>query len=409
MVHAIELGDSKVSYRNRWVRTDLYRAQREAGRRLASTEFAGAPAPGGEGLARNVANTNIVWHAGRLLALDEGNVPVSMDPATLETEGKLTFGGAYSGPFSAHPKIDPKTGELVTFGYMAGGIGSPEMSYTVIDASGAVTCREKFAAPFASMVHDFVITDEHVIFPICPATLRPERMRRGGPLFAWEPEAGTHIGVMNRKGGVATMRWFQADACYLYHVMNAFTTNANGFVKVVVDVMKYERVPLFPNADGSKHDDGLHEAKLVRWTLDLSGDTDAATESQLTDLGGEFPRLDERFAGANYRHGFYCANRRPTEKGAGYDTIAHIDFRTGASTGWEPGAGKSVVEPIFVPRNADAAEGDGWLVSLVYDRARNLSDFVVLDALEVSRGPLARVELPARVPFGFHGNWRGPS
>jgi carotenoid cleavage dioxygenase len=64
------------------------------------------------------------------------------------------------------------------------------------------------------------------------------------------------------------------------------------------------------------------------------------------------------------------------------------------------------MEPVFVPRHARAAEGDGWLVTLVYDKARNLSDFVVLDTGDISKGPIARVELPTRVPFGFHGNWR---
>jgi carotenoid cleavage dioxygenase len=145
---------------------------------------------------------------------------------------------------------------------------------------------------------------------------------------------------------------------------------------------------------------------LVRWTFDLDGNTNSYTEEPLTDLGGEFPRLDERFAGLGYRHGYYAANRRPQISGDPFDTIVHIDLASGRSRHWEPGAGKYVIEPVFVPCAADAPEGDGWLTTLVYDQARNLSDFVVLDASDISRGPVARVELPARVPFGFHGNWR---
>ncbi|MEQ9042751.1 MAG: carotenoid oxygenase family protein, partial [Alphaproteobacteria bacterium] len=163
-------------------------------------------------------------------------------------------------------------------------------------------------------------------------------------------------------------------------------------------------------ADGKKAPTDLadEQGMLVRWTFDLDGNSDTYTETQLTDLGGEFPRFDERFAGHGYRHGYYAAMNRPKEqKGSSYDTLVHIDLETGKRRAWEPGKGRYVHEPVFVPRKTDAAEGDGYLVSLVYDSARNLSDFIVLDTDDISKGPVARVELPSRVPFGFHGNWRG--
>jgi carotenoid cleavage dioxygenase len=175
-------------------------------------------------------------------------------------------------------------------------------------------------------------------------------------------------------------------------------------------MMKYSRVPLFPSADGTKAPLDLRDEQglLVRWTFDLDGNSDTYTEEQITDLGGEFPRFDERFAGHGYRHGYYAAMMRPKERpGSSYDTLVHIDLQTGTRKAWEPGSGKYVHEPVFVPSKADAAEGDGYLVSLVYDTDRNISDFVVLDAEDISRGPVARAELPTRVPFGFHGNWRG--
>ncbi|MAB13080.1 carotenoid oxygenase family protein, partial [Parvibaculum sp.] len=170
---------------------------------------------------------------------------------------------------------------------------------------------------------------------------------------------------------------------------------------------KYSRVPLFPDANGQRPpaDLGDEQGQLVRWTFDLDSNSDSYTEEALTDLGGEFPRLDERFAGLNYRHGYYGAQKRGDEPGASFDTLVHIDLKTGKRQEWEPGAGKFVHEPVFVPRAADASEGEGFITSLVYDGERNLSDFVVLDAENMSSGPLARVELPTRVPFGFHGNW----
>ncbi|HUD51000.1 carotenoid oxygenase family protein [Parvibaculum sp.] len=409
MIHAIHLEDGKASYRNRWVQTEQYRAQRKAGHRLIGTGFGEPPAPGGEGVAHNVANTNVVWHGGKLLALDEGSRPFAMDGDTLEPKGSWTFEGKYEGPMTAHPKFDPKTGEMLFFGYMAAGPGTPDISYQVVDASGRLTRSEMFKAPYASMVHDFITTDEHVIFPIFPATIDVERIMKGGPVIAWDPSVGTRVGIMARNASVETIRWFEGDPCYVYHPMNAWTVHEGGKTKVVADVMKYDRVPLFPNADGSKADTRFEGAAsvLVRWTFDLDGNTNAYSEEQLTDLGGEFPRLDERFTGLGYRHGFYAANTRPLSAGKPFDTLVHLDLATGKRRTFDPGAGRYVMEPVFVPRSAAAPEGDGWLTTLVYDEARNLSDFVVLDTDDISKGPIARVELPTRVPFGFHGNWRG--
>ena len=408
MIHAVHVENGKASYRNRWVRTAQYEAQRKAGERLLSTAFGEPPRPGGEQIKHNVANTNVVWHAGKLLALDEGSSPVAMDGDTLETSGPWTFEGKYLGPMTAHPKFDPKTGEMLFFGYMAAGPGSPDISYQVVDASGKLTRSETFKAPYASMVHDFITTDEHVIFPIFPATIDVERIMKGGPVIAWDPDAGTHIGIMARNAGTDTIRWFKGEPCYVYHPMNAYTTHEGGRTRVVADMMKYSRVPLFPSPDGKKAPPSLsdEQGQLVRWTFDLDSNSDSYSEEALTDLGGEFPRLDERFAGLGYRHGYYAATKRPPEPGSSFDTFVHIDLSNGKRREWEPGAGKYVHEPVFVPRKEGAAEGDGFLVSLVYDTARNLSDFVVLDTDDISKGPIARVEMPTRVPYGFHGNWR---
>lgn len=408
MIHAIHVEGGKASYRNRWVRTEQYEEQRKAGERRISTAFGEAPLPGTENIKRNVANTNVVWHAGKLMALDEGSSPVAMDGDTLETTGSWNFEGKYNGPMTAHPKFDPKTGEMIFFGYMAAGPGTPDISYQVVDRDGKLTRSETFKAPYASMVHDFIVTDEHVIFPIFPATIDVERIMKGGPVIAWDPDAGTHIGIMARNASTDTIRWFKGDPCYVYHPMNAYTMHDGGRTRIVADMMKYSRVPLFPSADGKKAPTDLldEQGQLVRWTFDLDGNSDSYTEEALSDLGGEFPRLDERFAGLGYRHGYYAATKQPKVPGASFDTLVHIDLASVKRREWDAGAGCYVHEPVFVPRKEGAAEGDGFVVSLVYDTARNISDFIVLDTDDISKGPLARVELPARVPFGFHGNWR---
>jgi carotenoid cleavage dioxygenase-like enzyme len=404
MVHGFFIEDGRVSYRNRWVQTEQFKAERQARRRLVSSAFGGdTPDPAAATVKRNVANTNIVFHGGKLLACEEGNPPVEMRADSLDTVAPWTFDGRYSGPMTAHPKIDAKTGEMLFFGYMAKGPGSPDIAYNVIDKSGRLTKAEMFKAPFASMVHDFAITDRHVIFPIFPATIDVERIMKGGPIIAWDPDKGSHIGIMPRNGSTTQIRWFKGPASYVYHPLNAFSDGD----KVVLDVMVYPRVPLFPNADGSRAGTDLADAPahLARWTFDLAGNTDSYKEEQLDDLAAEFPRVDDRWAGLKHRHGFAGAILGERERGSPFDSVAHYDLEKNSRKIWRAGKGSFVMEPVFAPRSETSPEGDGYVLTVVYRAAENRSDLVVLDAKNIEKGPVASAKLPVRVPFGFHGNW----
>lgn len=401
MVHAFRVGGGKVDYFNRYVRTPKWLAEHDAGRALFGTF--GNPLttePEWIGKESGVANTNVIWHAGRLLALEEGHQPFELDPSTLASRGYLEYAGAAK-RFTAHPKIDPETGELVFFGYMAGDVPlSRGMAYGVVDKTGRVTRLDRFEAPYVSMVHDFLVTKSHVLFPILPLTGSLERAMRGGPPFAWEPERGSHIGVLKRDAGIETLRWFTADPCYVFHPMNAW--EAEG--KVFAHVMQYERAPLFPDADGSKTSNDIN-ARLMLWTFDFRGNSNRVKVDEVDDLPGEFPRLDERRAGLSYRHGYFAANTGSVA-GAAFDAIAHIDHQTGRRVQHVFRNGDVPGEPVFIPRNAGAAEGDGYLIAIVYRAAEDRSDFVILDASDVAGGPVAAAKLPRRVPFGFHGNWK---
>ena len=167
-------------------------------------------------------------------------------PTTLDSMGAWTFGGKLAGPMTAHPKLDPETGEMVFFGYNAEGAISPDMSFHVVDRHGTLTRSETFEAPYAAMVHDFMVTKDHVIFPIMPLTGSLERAMQGAPVYAWEPEKGTHIGIMPRNGNVAEMRWFKGEPGYVFHPMNAHTDGDT----VVCDVCECEprRCFRFPTA-----------------------------------------------------------------------------------------------------------------------------------------------------------------
>jgi carotenoid cleavage dioxygenase-like enzyme len=398
MVHGLFVDDGGVRYRNRYVRTPKWALENAAGRALFGGLDPRAADPSVAGEDGGVANTNIVWHAGRLMALEEAHMPFELDPVTLESRGYVD---QYAGRVTAHPKIDPKTGEMVWFAYSVGDAPfSNAVSYGVTDAGGRVVRRDDFEAPFSSMVHDFLVTDRHVLFPILPLTGSLPRAMSGGPPFAWEPDKGGHVGVMARDAGVETMRWFTIEACYVFHPMNAWEEGN----KIFADVMEYPSPPLFPNVHGLIGQNV--PARLVRWTFDLAGASDTVGREPLDDLDGEFPRLDERYAGLAYRHGWFAANCARSGDFR-FDSLAHIDHRTGKRAVFRFPAGDLPGEPVFVPRAADAADGDGWVIALVYRGAEDRSDFLVFDALALKAGPIATAKLARRVPFGFHGNWRG--
>jgi len=399
MIHGFFVEDGKARYRNRWVRTPKWRSENAAGHALFGTF--GNPLttdPSVLGQDSGVANTNIVWHAGRLMALEEAHMPTVLDPVSLETRG---YAEGYRGNVTAHPKIDPETGEMVWFAYSSGEMPlDATVSYGVTNATGEVVRRDDFEAPYCSMVHDFLVTRRHALFPILPLTGSLERAMRGGAPFAWEPDKGAFIGVMAREAGVETIRWFETEPCYVFHPMNAWEEGS----KIFADVMEYPAAPLFPLADGTRTPN--QPAKLVRWTFDLADTSNAVKRQPLDDMAGEFPRFDERRAGLAYRHGWFAANSgRPGE--LKFDAIAHVDTVTGKRSVYALPAGDAVGEPVFVPRSADAPEGDGWVLAVIYRGEADASDLAVFNATDIAAGPIATARAPRRVPFGFHGNWRG--
>ena len=402
MIHAFHISDGRVSYRNRWVRTPKWELEHDAHRALFGSW--GNPAttdPSAQGKDSGVANTNVVWHAGRLFALEEGHRPFALDPTTLAAQGYWDFHGGFKGArFTAHPKIEPETGEMVFFAYSAGGRFSPTLGYGVIDKSGRLARFDLFDAPYASMVHDFMVTRNHVLFPVLPLTGSMERAMSGKPAFAWEPSKRAYVGVMRRDADVSSVRWFECDPCYVFHPMNAYEDGD----KIIGDVMQYDAAPLFPDPDGRPGDPEKAVASLTRWTFDLTANTNSFKREQIDDLAGEFPRFDERRAGLGYRHGYFAAS---SGRGivSSLDTLARIDHKTNTRSTYQLPHGDAVSEPIFVPRGAGSPEGEGYLIATIYRGAENRSDLAVFNAAELEQGPIAIAELAHRVPFGFHGNW----
>jgi carotenoid cleavage dioxygenase-like enzyme len=401
MIHAITLRDGRAHYRNRWVMSRGLAEERAAGRALyrGLLEMDMSETPG----FKNTGNTNIVWHAGRLLALMEAALPTCMDPKTLATLGETDFDGRLFGPMTAHPKLDPETGEMLFFGYSP---FPPHLQYHVADREGRLVRSEPIDVAWPSMMHDFAITKDHVVFILCPLVFSFENLRERGGAFTWEPERGTRLGVMPRTGGNGDVRWYDTDPCYVFHPMNAYD-DGDG---IVLDVARYGRLDFM--SVRAVEDPGYRDenaARMHRWRIDLRGG--GVRSTPLDDVIAEFPRVDDRRVGRRHRYGYVAAREPDTNGGAEpvWTAIRKYDVDGGKTVTRRFGAGNGVGEPIFVPRTDGAAEDDGWVLALVYDQARNASDFWILDARDVAGEPVARVVLPHRVPYGFHGNWAAGS
>lgn len=408
MVHAFEIDDGKVNYRNRWVRTAKFNIEAKLGRAVINAmnpfdcepEYMDFVLVDKEGLA----NTAIVWHGDRLLAMEEGHRPYELDPVTLESIGSWNFNGKLNTAMTAHPKVDPETGEMIFFAYMATGPFASDVALHKVNKGGILTETHIIPTPFSAMVHDFVVTENFIIIPIFPITGDLERAMTGGAPFAWEPEKGVHVGVMPRNGTVEDLRWIDMDMNFVFHFMNGF--DKDGVISI--DAAQFTHVPLFPNADGSTN--GQSKAYMHRWTIDMN-DVDCRVQSnQWGENELEFPQVDPRYAMQAYQHGWFASTdgtfkSNLEENDSFYNVLEHYDHQTQATQRFS--LGQCIIsEPLMVPKSKDAAEGEGYLLSVVTSMESNTSSLYVFDALNLAQGPLAIAHLSHRVPSGFHGAWR---
>ena len=368
MVHGFKIRDGGIDYRNRWVRTQNWAVE------------AGAAA---EGLPDGVANTNIVFHAGALMALEEAHLPVLLDGVSLATLGPQDFGGALPpGPFTAHPKTCPATGNLVFFGYGADGMFGRAIRLGEVAPDGTLSRLETITAPYGAMIHDFAVTERFIAIPLFPLVLN--EMRDG---LVWAPERGCFLGIIDRKGGAGTLRWLPIPPCFAFHVANAWD-DADG---LTIDLMQADAPAFFPVADGAVA--GSSDSFLTRWRVARGGTTVDVT--RLCGADGEFPRIDDRAAGRRNRHTYWAVS----------GAMVAYDDAAGLLARYDLPLADVISEPVFVARGA--AEGDGWLLATVYRAGGHRSDLVILDAMDLAAGPVATARLPVRVPDGFHGAWVG--
>ncbi len=376
MLHGVELGDGAARwYRNRWVRTKQLSGEGELVRPDGTIDF-----------SVGAANTHIVPHAGRRFALVETSLPTEVD-GELGTTGVYDFAGKLNGSVTAHPKFCPVTGEMHFFGYS---FFPPYLTYHVADANGALVHSEVIDVPGPTMVHDFNVTATRVVFMDLPVVFDLELAMAGTMPFKWDPSYGARLGVLPRNGTNEQVRWYEIEPCYVFHPANAFDDGD----AIVIDVARYEQL-------WATSPDDFEPSNMWRWRIDPGAGK--VSSQQLDDRNVEFPRVDPRRVGLPFRYHYDV--QTDVSSGLNIKGLVKYDRETDSVQAHDFGAGRMPGEAVFVPSAEGSAEDDGWLMTYVYDEARNGSDFVVLDARDLTEPPLAVVPLPQRVPFGFHGSW----
>jgi carotenoid cleavage dioxygenase-like enzyme len=369
MLHGIRIQDGKADwYRNRWVKT---------------TRLQGAQHRSEKGVDRAAvtANTSVIRHAGKIFALVESGFPYEVTPE-LDTVGPCDFGGRLTSAMTAHPKEDPVTGELHLFGY---DVVAPYLTYHRLSRDGELVETRAIDVPGPTMIHDFAITENHVIWLDLPAIFDMQLVGRGLP-FRWDDAYGARLGVMPHGGDV---QWFDIDPCYVFHVGNAHEDEG----RIVLDAVRYSKqrfTSIWGHISDNPHPaSDLTGTTLHRWTLDPK--SGAVKEEQRDDRDVEFPSYNEQRLG------------RPSQFLYAVTDNAVVKYDTVTGEGHVNELGKAPGEAEFVAKQDAKSEDDGWLMSIVTEHDASGSELLILDAQGLET--VASVRLPRRVPAGFHGNW----
>jgi 8'-apo-carotenoid 13,14-cleaving dioxygenase len=382
MVHGVRLHGGKAEwYRNRYIRS--LALQGEGGPQAA---------PGPRRSERDTVNTNVVRIGGKITAIVEaGSSPAVLDD-NLETVAYTDFGGTLTAPFTAHPHEDPLTGELHAITY--DGTTPDRIWHVVVSPEGKVVRELAIPVEHGPSIHECALTVNYVLVFDLPVTFSMKALISGEKFpYGWNLEHKARVGLLPRAGTAEEIIWCDVDPCYVFHIANSYE---DGEGRVVVDCAVYETM----FAEGPEGPNGK-SLGLERWTIDPAAKT--VRRATLDASPQEFPRPDERFFAQDYRYAW--AIGLSDESFLGAQPLYRHDLKTGERQVCDFGPGRIPGEFVFVPRAADAPEGDGWMMGYVIDAANETTDLVILDASDIAKPPVASVHIPHRVPTGFHGNW----
>ena len=420
-VSMFRIKSGKVAYRGRWVQTRRFRKEREAGRVLYGyyrnpyTDDPSVRDPKHPNL-RTVSNTATLAQGRKLFTLKEDGLPYQIDPNTLETVGPWDFQGKWrSETFTAHPKIDPLTGEMVAFGYEATGLASDDLWVYTLNKQGRVTNEIRAKVPYVSMIHDMALTHRHAVFPFGGYVTSVDRLKEGKIHWGWDQTKPSYIGVLPREGSAKDMRWFKGPERCTMHVLNAHSEGN----KVILYAPFFDSnfFPFFPPIDGTPWQPQKARAFIRKITLDLDSRSDEYKEEilwpmQVSDLGKVDPRIVT--LPSRYLYTGYSDAERAYEKASVIgaaparltNSYGRFDLATGKIDSYFAGPAHSLQECTFVPRG-NGNEGEGYLIGVCSNYAEMRSELIIADAQRLGEGDVARVLLPFRISSQVHGTWAG--
>ena len=381
MLHGVDIHDGKANwYRNRYVKTPLYE-----NKDMDPMQTLGD-------MSYSAANTHIIHHAGKILALEEGHWPFEVSEE-LETVGPYNFGGKLQGPMTAHPKTCGETGELLSFSY---GMAEPYVTYHRTSADGEMLQVEPITVKGATMVHDFNITRNHVIFMDLPVIFDFAKLESGIPI-AWSDEYGARLGVMPRDGSDADVRWFDVKTGVVIHTANAWDEGD----EVVLQASRSNTADIAGAGTSEGNNLQENQGQLYEWRINLA--SGEVTERTLSNTPCDFTRVNDNYACFETRYVY--ASIFNTERAFTFDGVMKYDNASGSTAEFRYGPHRHGGEAVFAPRLGSASEDDGYLVCFVHDEGDNQSECLIIDAQNVEAGPIATIMMPFRVPYGFHAGW----
>ncbi|ARJ04172.1 carotenoid oxygenase [Cnuibacter physcomitrellae] len=403
MVCAVYVRDGRVGYRTRWVETDSMKVEVEQGEAVYSGFVSGGTPgrlPAGAPPAKNVANTNVGIFDDKLLVYYEGGLPHELHPETLATKGAYDFHGGIDTLCTAHYKIDRLSGDMLFFAAKG-----PTITWYRADVTtGRIVESHAIDIGLPVLMHDFVVSDNYAIFFVTPSLFRLDLIMQGRPGVIWDESVlphGTQIVMMDRRTKKVT--WYEANGVFgPTHFYNAYEVGD----EVVIDLHRISRLgnPASGNTPLSSHE-WFPPALPWQWRVNVK--TGKVSDRMISGVAGEFPKINDAYVGAAHRYGYFVTTRS-LDRQTMSDGLAKHDHLLDSTVVIEGVGGlTNPSEPVFVAREGAVEEDDGYILSIWWNPTTELSELLVHDAVRMTRDPLARVPLPVRVPFGFHGSWAG--
>jgi carotenoid cleavage dioxygenase-like enzyme len=410
MLHAVRFEGGRVQYQNRWIATDGL-TEELAARQALWQGIKDPPRKDRPDMPiKNTANTDVKFFGGNLVTMWYlGGAVYQVRPGDLSTVGKLNFDPRMQGlPVSAHSKVDERTGEFLFFAY---GKTAPYMHYGVMDRFGALKTFMPVDLPGPRLPHDMAITPNFTVLHDLPLFYDMDAFAAGRHKLKFYENLPARFGVVPRHGRPDQIRWFEAKPCYMYHVSNAWEEDDGyGGTEIVMTGTPF-RLPrdhrgavdaeYFPKMLATLQQDFV----FYEWRFNLR--TGHTRERVIDDiLNQEFPAVNGWMQGYKTRYSWnvlMARNHQPEEPR--FCGLVRYDLERDSATTYHEGTSKWFSEAPFAPKDNWQAEDDGYLVGFVWDDTKQASFVCIFDAKDITRGPLARIRMPQRVPHGFHATW----